>query len=145
MNANANAQAAAARAAAIINEGPPPTNHTLKPHHLQILRVLQVLYRKHDEKLFPPAFMLHIHRVLMLEVSEVCFDASCVWISVELFQQVRQPANYTQLMTAIDEGAKATTDLSNQALTEIKDWVSVICSFVYCRSSLHAEEVSRSS
>ncbi|KAJ3546950.1 hypothetical protein NM688_g5456 [Phlebia brevispora] len=100
-----NATAQAAARAAIINEGPPPTHHTLKPHHLQILRIFQVLFITYGEKKFSSQFMLHIYRVLLVEVGEV-----------------RQPATYTQLIAAIEEGAKATTEISRKAIQEMKEW-----------------------
>ena len=58
-------------AAAPPAEGPPPSNHTIKPHHVHILRIIQVLFLLHQPEAYPPTFMLNVHRVLLVEMAEV--------------------------------------------------------------------------
>lgn len=48
---------------------PPPINHVLRPHHLGILAVILLAYRRNAHP--SPLFMLHIQRVLIEEIAEV--------------------------------------------------------------------------
>ncbi|KAF8520196.1 hypothetical protein BU17DRAFT_47043 [Hysterangium stoloniferum] len=47
---------------------PPPLNHVLKPHHIGLLAVILLAYRRDASP--SPFFMLHIQRILIEEVSE---------------------------------------------------------------------------
>lgn len=49
-----------------------PVQHVLRPHHIGILAVFLLVFHPQDSKKLPSQFMLHIHRVLLNEVSEVC-------------------------------------------------------------------------
>lgn len=49
----------------------PTPSHILKPHHLQLVRILDLTFRKYADQQLPPAFLLHVYRVLMVEISEV--------------------------------------------------------------------------
>ena len=53
-----------------MDDAPPPTLHTLKPHHIDLLVVLLLLFKEYETKL-PSTFILHVYRVLLNEVSEV--------------------------------------------------------------------------
>ncbi|KAF8590513.1 hypothetical protein K439DRAFT_1403628 [Ramaria rubella] len=48
---------------------PPPLNHVLRPHHLGLLAVILLAYRRNAQP--SPAFMLHIQQVLIEEIAEV--------------------------------------------------------------------------
>jgi anaphase-promoting complex subunit 5 len=53
-----------------MEEAPPPTNHILRPHHIDLLAVFLLLFKEYEPKL-PSPFTLHVYRVLLNEVSEV--------------------------------------------------------------------------
>lgn len=61
--------------------GHPTSSHILKPHHLQLVRILDLTFRKYAKLALPPMFLLHMYRVLMVEVSEVtiCFTVGVSW------------------------------------------------------------------
>lgn len=52
-----------------MEEAPPPTNHILRPHHIDLLAIFLLLFKEFDTKL-PSPFTLHAYRVLLNEVSE---------------------------------------------------------------------------
>jgi hypothetical protein len=54
-----------------MEEAPPPTNHILRPHHIDLLALFLLLFKEYETKL-PPPFTLHVYRVLLNEVSEAC-------------------------------------------------------------------------
>lgn len=98
------------------------TNHVLKPHHLLLCKILQITFEYFNEKCLPQAFMLNLYRVVMLEIAEVRAPHHiCVQLLINL--KVRQPATYAQIISAIEEGAKATTDLSRSVINKYKTWV----------------------
>lgn len=49
---------------------PPPTVHTLRPHHISLLAVFLLLFKEYEASL-PLPFTLHVYRVLLNQVSEV--------------------------------------------------------------------------
>ncbi|KAH9951375.1 hypothetical protein B0H21DRAFT_849637 [Amylocystis lapponica] len=53
------------------NDAPPPTNHILRPHHVQILRILMLTFKIYEDGSLPQPFLLHIYRVVLSEISEV--------------------------------------------------------------------------
>ena len=53
-----------------MDDAAPPTHHTLKPHHIDLLAVLLLLFKEYESRL-PSTFILHVYRVLLNEVSEV--------------------------------------------------------------------------
>ena len=57
---------------AIMNEGPPPVHHTLRPHHLQLLKIIHTLFIKQNDKYLPQPFLLNVYRILLTEIAEVC-------------------------------------------------------------------------
>ncbi|KAI0046097.1 hypothetical protein FA95DRAFT_1560450 [Auriscalpium vulgare] len=63
---------------------PPPTTHTLRPHHVSLLMIIMILYRQYERPKFHPEFLLHVVRVLMVEIAEVS-----------------QPKSYEELVTAL--------------------------------------------
>lgn len=56
-----------------MEDAPPPTNHILRPHHIDLLAVFLLLFKEYEPKL-PSPFTLHVYRVLLNEVSEVRFS-----------------------------------------------------------------------
>lgn len=52
-----------------MEEAPPPTNHVLRPHHIDLLAAFLLLFKEYEAKL-PSPFTLHVYRVLLNEVSE---------------------------------------------------------------------------
>lgn len=54
-----------------MEDGPPPTDHVLRPHHITLLIILSSAFKGLIIQKLPKAFALHIHRVLLNEVSEV--------------------------------------------------------------------------
>ena len=54
-----------------MDDGPPPTDHVLRPHHITLLIVLSAAFKDLVIQKLPKPFALHIHRVLLNEVSEV--------------------------------------------------------------------------
>ncbi|KAJ3479190.1 hypothetical protein NLI96_g9229 [Meripilus lineatus] len=81
----------------------PPTSHTLQPHHLQVLKLLSLVYHKYSDDQLPANFILHVYRVVLAEISEV-----------------RQPATYKEFVASVEEGAKATTPIAQKVLEEFK-------------------------
>lgn len=49
----------------------PPTNFVLLPHHLQLLRLLSLLFNDFDDRELPHSFVLHIYRLLLVEIMSV--------------------------------------------------------------------------
>ncbi|KAF8163271.1 hypothetical protein B0H34DRAFT_694755 [Crassisporium funariophilum] len=54
-----------------MDDAPPPTDHVLRPHHITLLTILMMAFKDLEIKKFPAAFALHIHRILLNEVSEI--------------------------------------------------------------------------
>lgn len=62
---------------------PPPTAHTLKPHHIHLLWAIWVLNRSGTEQSdLPKTWLLHMYRVILVEVAEVAFSLSGLCICV---------------------------------------------------------------
>jgi hypothetical protein len=55
-----------------MDDAPPPTDHVLRPHHITLLSILMMAFKDLEIKKFPTPFALHIHRVLLSEIAEVC-------------------------------------------------------------------------
>ncbi|KAF9270017.1 hypothetical protein L218DRAFT_849491 [Marasmius fiardii PR-910] len=49
----------------------PPPDFVLRPHHIALCAIFALAYKDFESKNFPPAFQLHLHRLLLDEVSEV--------------------------------------------------------------------------
>ena len=52
----------------------PPTSHTLRPYHLQTLKLLSLVFHKYGDGRLPAHFVLHMYRVLLIEISEVLYS-----------------------------------------------------------------------
>lgn len=55
-----------------MDEAPPPTDHVLRPHHISLLIILSAAFKDLDIQKAPSEILLHIHRVLLNEIAEVC-------------------------------------------------------------------------
>ncbi|KAI0341698.1 hypothetical protein BDW22DRAFT_1358540 [Trametopsis cervina] len=49
----------------------PPTNHTLRPHHLQLLQIMAFIYHPFNRERMPRATLLNVTRFLLEQVAEV--------------------------------------------------------------------------
>ncbi|KAI0928780.1 hypothetical protein AcV7_008835 [Taiwanofungus camphoratus] len=52
---------------------PPPTSHVLRPHHVNLMRILMLTYHHEHGSAppLPPPFLLHVYRNVLVEVAEV--------------------------------------------------------------------------
>ena len=53
------------------DDAPPPTDHVIRPHQMLLLAILVLAFKDNDIKSFPSEVALHVHRVLLFELSEV--------------------------------------------------------------------------
>ncbi|KAJ7343519.1 hypothetical protein DFH08DRAFT_872936 [Mycena albidolilacea] len=91
---------------------PPPTEHTLRPHHVGLLTLFILTFKEYEGKL-PPTFLLHIYRVLLNEVVEVS-----------------PPKAYKELLLELQAGPKSEEDYAKQ----------LIESFEACHAGLSSAE-----
>lgn len=49
----------------------PPTDHVLRPHHVDLLTLLVLTFKEFESRPLPPTFSLHLYRLLLNEISEV--------------------------------------------------------------------------
>ncbi|KAJ7905457.1 hypothetical protein B0H14DRAFT_2660328 [Mycena olivaceomarginata] len=91
---------------------PPPTEHTLRPHHVGLLTLFILTFKEYEGKL-PPTFLLHIYRVLLNEVVEVA-----------------PPKAYKELLLELQAGPKSEEDYARQ----------LIESFEACHAGLSSAE-----
>jgi anaphase-promoting complex subunit 5 len=49
----------------------PPTCFVIKPHHIQNLMIIGVVFQEFKNHKIPPQFMIHVYRLLMQEIAEV--------------------------------------------------------------------------
>ncbi|PPQ78100.1 hypothetical protein CVT25_015634 [Psilocybe cyanescens] len=73
-----------------MEEAPPPADHVIRPHHIALLTILMVGFRDLAIKDFPSPYALHLHRVLLNEISEVA-----------------QPKSHAELMSDISSGPQS--------------------------------------
>ncbi|KAA1469483.1 hypothetical protein DENSPDRAFT_835114 [Dentipellis sp. KUC8613] len=50
---------------------PPPTAHTLRPHHISLLMIIMLVYKHYPRKLFHPVFLMDVYQMILHEVVEV--------------------------------------------------------------------------
>ncbi|KII88563.1 hypothetical protein PLICRDRAFT_110769 [Plicaturopsis crispa FD-325 SS-3] len=53
-----------------MSQVPQPTNHVLRPHHVNLLTIFMLTFREGVQEKLPASFILHVYRVLLSEVSE---------------------------------------------------------------------------
>ena len=56
----------------------PPVNFILRPHHLNILAMITLLFKQFDRLRFHPAFLIRVHEIILQEISEVHILGSSV-------------------------------------------------------------------
>jgi hypothetical protein len=49
----------------------PPVSFTLRPHHLNLLVMITLLFKHFDRLLFNPVFLLRVHEITIVQISEV--------------------------------------------------------------------------
>ena len=49
----------------------PPTCFVIRPHHIQNLMIIGVVFQEFRSQKIPPQFMIHVYRLLMQEIAEV--------------------------------------------------------------------------
>lgn len=49
----------------------PPTCFVIRPHHIQNLMIIGVVFQEFKNQKIPPQFMVHVYRLLMQEIAEV--------------------------------------------------------------------------
>ncbi|TCD69730.1 hypothetical protein EIP91_006497 [Steccherinum ochraceum] len=90
--------------------GHPTPSHILKPHHLQLVKILDLTFRKYATPgKLPPELLLYLYRILMVELSEV-----------------KQPATYEQMVSAIENNP--TKEESQDLVNEYKETHKLILS-----------------
>ncbi|KDQ60855.1 hypothetical protein JAAARDRAFT_31853 [Jaapia argillacea MUCL 33604] len=82
----------------------PPTSHILRPHHIGLLTIFMLAFKEYENRKLPPAFVLHLYRVLMFETSEV-----------------EEPKSWAQLLSELGNGPMAEHDLVQSLITVLKD------------------------
>ncbi|TFK29908.1 hypothetical protein FA15DRAFT_187068 [Coprinopsis marcescibilis] len=86
-----------------MDDVPPAAQHVLRPHHVVLLSVLMIAFKDHEINKLPPAFALHIHRILLNEVAEVI-----------------DPKPHAELMNAISMGPQSDAKECGQFMAAIK-------------------------
>jgi len=55
---------------------PPPVHHVLRPHHIDLIAMLLLIFKEFElQKTLPKDFLLYMYRVLLMETSEVCMGS----------------------------------------------------------------------
>ncbi|KZT11383.1 uncharacterized protein LAESUDRAFT_755040 [Laetiporus sulphureus 93-53] len=62
-----------------------PTRHILRPHHVNILKLMMLAFHSYNGSL-PPPFLLHLYRILMREVAEVSEPRGYAEIQAEVLK-----------------------------------------------------------
>ncbi|KAG6890725.1 hypothetical protein C0995_005098 [Termitomyces sp. Mi166 len=86
-----------------MDDAPPPTDHVLRPHHVDLLTILVFAFKEPDCKDIPPAFLLHLYRTLLNEISEVS-----------------RPKSHFDLMKTVCHGPSADSEKSQRVIAAIK-------------------------
>ncbi|KAG5727682.1 hypothetical protein E4T56_gene12240, partial [Termitomyces sp. T112] len=86
-----------------MDDAPPPTDHVLRPHHVDLLIILVFAFKEPDCKDIPPAFLLHLYRTLLNEISEVS-----------------RPQSHNDLMKTVCSGPGADSEKSQRVITAIQ-------------------------
>ncbi|KAI0093629.1 hypothetical protein BDY19DRAFT_989186 [Irpex rosettiformis] len=80
----------------------PPTEFTLQPHHVQLLKIFMSLLTTYDPRKLPADFVLLVNRVLLETVAEV-----------------RVPPTYQELKAKIEAGTTVRPSLTAQIVREM--------------------------
>jgi len=60
----------------------PPTCFVIRPHHIQNLMVIGIVFQEFRNQKIPPQFMIHVYRLLMQEIAEVSAHQCALFVSV---------------------------------------------------------------
>lgn len=103
-----------------MDDAPPPTDHVLRPHHVDLLTILVFAFKEPECKDIPPAFLLHLYRTLLNEISEV----NCRTIALDIYLngsiQVSRPQSHYDLMKTVCSGPNADSEKSQRVIAAIK-------------------------
>jgi len=51
---------------------PPPVHHVLRPHHIDLIAMLLLIFKEFElQKTLPKEFLLYMYRVLLMDTSDV--------------------------------------------------------------------------
>ena len=62
----------------------PPTCFVIRPHHIQNLMIIGVVFQEFKDQKIPPQFVIHVYRLLMQEIAEVSARQYALSVSVFL-------------------------------------------------------------
>ena len=117
-----------------MDDGPPPTDHVLRPHHITLLVILSAAFKDLAIQKLPKRYALHIHRVLLNEVAEVCTFRR---FPLEMFitcTQVAQPKAHKEILAEVCSGPSS-------ELTECENFKQEIITSVRCNPFYRAENI----
>jgi len=60
----------------------PPTCFVIRPHHIQNLMIIGVVFQEFKDQKIPPQFVIHVYRLLMQEIAEVSTRPYALSVSV---------------------------------------------------------------
>lgn len=107
----------------IMEEVPPPADHVIRPHHITLLTVLMMAFKDLAIKKFPPPYALHLHRVLLNEISEVCLNFYGFFVPTHLQGQVARPKSHKEFISEICSGPQADVPVCSEFQTAIRSIV----------------------
>lgn len=109
-----------------------PTDHVLRPHHITLLIIISAAFKDLAIRRLPNPFALHIHRVLLNEVSEVRCSSSLAK-PLTLWKKVSLPKPHMELLSEISAGPSVHSPESQAFIEEItssvREHVPYLCQF----------------
>jgi anaphase-promoting complex subunit 5 len=109
-----------------MGDTPPPTEHVLRPHHVGLLTVFMLALKEFESRTLPPPFMIHIYRVLLNEVSEVCHVLRTISDGILISQKVAQPKTSQELIQTLSVGPGADAEEAQSLISSLKGVVSLL-------------------
>lgn len=107
-----------------MEQPPPATDHVLRPHHVALLTIIMMAFKDLEIKKFPTPFALHLHRFLMNEVAEVCFDVQWKCGMRLIQEEVAMRKSHNEIMSEICSGPSADAAQCSEFQIAIKSIVS---------------------
>ncbi|EGN92472.1 hypothetical protein SERLA73DRAFT_99306 [Serpula lacrymans var. lacrymans S7.3] len=86
-----------------MEEGPPPINHVLRPHHIDLVAIMLLVFKEFTTENLPPPFLLHVYRLLLHEVAEAT-----------------EPRSHEELLQDLSSAPMADEVLSHNLITALK-------------------------
>lgn len=109
----------------------PRTEFTLQPHHLQIVKILMILFIAHEPRRLPADFVLHVNHVVLELIAEVSDELLHAVTRLD-GSQVRAPPTYQELKLKIEA---ATTEGSTKTVSIVNEmWELVSFTYYTCYS-----------